>query len=109
MKLPVTIHKLPQKVSDLWMPRTQLRDKDLISKIFDDQAADCIANIQVVPSENPDRLRWMPAKKGICTSKEAFSLLSNNVQEQLVQHGALTSSTRNFKKSMETQDSSSLQ
>lgn len=74
IKLPVTVQKLPHCISDLWVPHNHSWDIDLISQIFDDQAVNCTANTQIVPSNSPDRLRWMPAKKGLCSSKEAFFL-----------------------------------
>jgi hypothetical protein len=43
--------------------------------------------VQVVPSQEADKLRWVPSKKGICTSKEAFLTLDSNVLAQVPQQG----------------------
>lgn len=88
INLHVTVEKLPNNISDLWVPQTQAWDTNLLSHILDDQAVRCIASTPVVPSSSADRLRWIPAKKGTCSSKEAFLFLNNNMQVQMLQQGA---------------------
>jgi hypothetical protein len=48
----------------------------------------------MVPSGASDKLRWTPAKKGICSSKEAFTLFNTSMQEQVPQQGARGISTQ---------------
>jgi hypothetical protein len=88
IKLPTTVQRLPQSVADLWNPQTRSWNNDLISQIFDDQATQCIIQTPIVPSDSSDIIRWKPARKGVCTTKEAFRLLNNQQQVQLPQQGA---------------------
>ena len=67
INLSVTVQKLPHKISDLWLPHAHTWNKDLISKVFDEQATGCITATPMVPSDAEDKLRWMPAKRGVCT------------------------------------------
>jgi hypothetical protein len=90
----MTIEKLPNNILDLWVPATQNWDLNLLSNIFDDQAVKCIANTPVVPSDANDKLRWIPAKKGSCTSKEAFRFLNSDLQDDTMHQGARGISTQ---------------
>lgn len=61
------------------MPGTKIWNKDLITRVFNDEAWDVISNIQIVNSDEPVKLAGTPAPtaKGKCTSKEAFRFIRN--------------------------------
>jgi hypothetical protein len=40
---------------------------DLLTNTFDAQAVQEISNLPLLPQDQQDVLRWMPAKNGICT------------------------------------------
>ena len=78
--LPVTHNPLPGVVADLWFPNTRTWNLDLLSNIFDSQAVQVISQVQTVPSQDPDILRWTPARKGDCTTKNVYRFLSSQMQ-----------------------------
>jgi hypothetical protein len=47
----------------------------LLSNTFDNQAIQAITNIQPVPNDQQDVLRWLPSKNGICTTKKKLQAL----------------------------------
>lgn len=89
INLPITIDKLPNSISELWLPQSQDWDINLLSRIFDEQATRCIVNLPVVPSDENVILRWVPGKKNLyCSTKDAFCFLLNDVQDNIVENGA---------------------
>jgi hypothetical protein len=73
--LPVTNNPLPSSVSDLWLQGTQTWNQDILTTTFTPQFVQIINNIQLVPSTEPDILRWTPATNGRCTSKSTYTYL----------------------------------
>ena len=88
MLLPVTQRPLPDTVSDLWHPNSQSWNVHLIANIFDDQAVQTITEVQIVPNDQHDILRWTPAKDGQCTTKSVYRHLSRQHLVQLPQQGS---------------------
>lgn len=88
MRMPVTIPNLPQTVAELWFSQSRTWSTDLISMIFYRQATSAIVHIPTVPSDGNDTVRWKPAKKGTCTTKEAYKFLSSEVQVHIPDQGA---------------------
>ena len=86
--LPVTTTPLPSTVSDLWISNTQSWNMQLLSNTFDNQAIQAITNIQHVPNDQQDILRWLPSKNGICTTKNIYRHLSSQRLIQLPQQGS---------------------
>ena len=82
LNLPVTRPSLPQTVADLWLPNSRIWNTELISEIFDNQASSTIIRTHTVPSNNNDMVRWKPAKKDVCSTKEVYKFLSSEVQVQ---------------------------
>jgi hypothetical protein len=76
--LPVTNNPLPSFVSDLWMQDTQTWNQAILTTTFTPQIVQTINNIQLVPSTEPDILRWTPATNGKCTSKATHTYLQQN-------------------------------
>jgi hypothetical protein len=66
---PVTVTPLPETVSDLWLLHSQKWNFNLLNDIFDTQ----VTNLQTVPKQSQDVLRWMPAKKVIVLQKYLYS------------------------------------
>lgn len=87
LNLPIIRPNLPQIVAHFWHPNMRQWNMELIIEVFSQQAADAIAHIKIVPSEEPDIIRWTSAAKGICTSKDAFTFLNSQMQIQLPQQG----------------------
>lgn len=94
--LPVTHAPLPSVVSDLWTPNTHSWNADLLSKVFDHNAIQIISQVKTVCSNQPDTLRWTPAKKGDCTTKNIYRQLSTQLQVQLPQHKDLEAQRTTF-------------
>ncbi|KAJ1282417.1 hypothetical protein BS78_03G050200 [Paspalum vaginatum] len=82
IKLPTTVHPLPNKVKDLWYPNSNSWNNELITNVFPPQAAEIIKETPVVPANEPDTLVWKPEKGGQCTTKEAIRYFVD--QEQMV-------------------------
>ena len=81
--LPVTHSPLPSVVSDLWIPNTHIWNMDLLSTIFDPQAVQIISQVVTVDSQHQDILRWTPARKGDCSTKNIYRFLRSQDQVQL--------------------------
>lgn len=81
-------HPLPSKVSDLWIPNTNTWDYHLLSTTFSRQAAQSIATTPVVDSDQEDILRWTPARDGQCTTKAAYTYLTNLQNHRLPTQGS---------------------
>jgi hypothetical protein len=75
--LLVTTNPLLAKVFDLWIPGTNSWNIDLLSNTFSAQANQIITTIQPIPTDQPDILRWMPAKNGIYSTKKIYRHLSS--------------------------------
>lgn len=88
MLLPVTQLPLPVKVSELWHPDTQTWNVPYIANISDTQAVQAITAVPMVPSEQNDVLRWVPAKDGKCSTKNIYRHLSRQSLIQLPQQGS---------------------
>jgi hypothetical protein len=73
--LPVTNNPLPSFVSDLWLQDTQDWNQAILNTTFTPQFVQTINNIHLVPSTEPDVLRWIPATNGRCTSKSTYIYL----------------------------------
>jgi len=69
--------QLPNTIADLWNPNSNTWNNALISNIFTDSATHIISQLQPIPSQEKDIIRWTPAPKGICTAKEAFIHLNS--------------------------------
>jgi len=96
LNLPVTLPSLPQNISDLWTPNTHNWNTNLISQIFDNNAASAICSVVTVPSDDNDAVKWKPAPRGNCSAKEAFMLLSSQVQVQIPVQGSRSVSTQSM-------------
>jgi hypothetical protein len=88
LKLPATVDKLPNSISELWNPQSFTWNNKLISQVFDTLAINSINKIVPVPSNKPDNITWTPSKKGECSTKDAFRYLNNQLQVQLPTQGA---------------------
>jgi hypothetical protein len=77
-------------VSDLWHPNTHHWNHDLIDIIFDNEAAQIISQVIMVDSASHDTLRWIPAKRGDCTTKNIHMSLSSQAQVQLPTIGSMS-------------------
>jgi hypothetical protein len=80
LRLSVTHTPLPSVVSDLWHPNTHHWNHDLIDIVFDNKAAQIISQVITVDSASHDTLRWIPAKRGDCTTKNIHRSLSSQAQ-----------------------------
>jgi len=69
-------------------PNPQSWNVHLIANIFDDQAVQTITEVQIVPNNQHDILRWTPAKDGQCTTKSVYRHLSRQQLVQLPQQGS---------------------
>jgi hypothetical protein len=86
--LPVTNNPLPSFVSDLWMQDTQTWNQAILTTTFTHQTVQTINNIQLVPSTEPDILRWTPATNGKCTSKATYTYLQQQQNHSLPSTGS---------------------
>lgn len=81
METPVwSTQTMPAQIHDLWAAQSRIWNTELISQIFDREATQCITHVPIVQSDSQDIVRWTPAKKGVCTTKEAFKMLNNDMQ-----------------------------
>jgi len=87
IKLPVT-DRMPVTISDLWNNNTHHWDFNFISQIFDSNATSQICSTQIVPSNKSDIITWKPATKGVCSAKEAFKFLNQQMQVSRPTQGA---------------------
>jgi hypothetical protein len=92
--LPVTHHPLPSVVSDLWIPNACTWNLHLLSNILDPHAIQVISQVKPVHSQQDDVLRWTPAKKGDCTTKNIYIFLSSQNQVQLPSTGSRSITNR---------------
>jgi hypothetical protein len=76
MLLPVTQLPMPTTVSELWHPETTTWNVNYIANIFDTQDVQAIAEVPIVPSDQNDILRWIPAKDGKCSTKNIYRCLA---------------------------------
>jgi hypothetical protein len=76
MLLPVTQLPMPTTVSELWHPETTTWNVNYIANSFDTQAVQAIAEVPIVPSDQNDILRWIPAKDGKCSTKNIYRRLA---------------------------------
>lgn len=93
MILPVTQHPIPATVSDLWHPNTQTWNDQPLSNLFD---AGTVLNITAIPtvhSDQPDVLRWTPAKDGSCSTRNVYRHLSRQSIIQLPSQGSRSITT----------------
>ena len=81
--LPVTHSPLPSVVSDLWIPNTHSWNMDLLSNVFDQNGVQIISQVKTVYNDQHDTLRWTPAKKGDCITKNIYRHLSTQMQVHL--------------------------
>ena len=81
--LPVTHSPLPNVVADLLIPNTHTWNLDLLSNVFDQQAVQIISQVTTVHSQRHDILRWTPARKGDCTTKNVYRFFSAQMQVRL--------------------------
>jgi hypothetical protein len=86
--LPVTNNPLPSSVSDLRMQGTQTWNQDILTTTFTPQFVQTFNNIQLVPSTEPDILRWTPATNGRCTSKATYTYLQQQQNHSLPSIGS---------------------
>jgi len=56
---------------------------DLLSTIFDPQAVQIISQVVTVDSQHQDILRWTPARKGDCSTKNIYRFLHSQDHVQL--------------------------
>jgi hypothetical protein len=77
LRLPVTHTPLPSVVSDLWHPNTHHWNHDLIDTVFDNEVAQIISQVITVDSASHNTLRWIPTKRGDCTTKNINRSLSS--------------------------------
>jgi hypothetical protein len=80
LNLPVTVMPLPLTINQLWNHLSQTWNIDLINQIFSPQAAQTISQTKIIPSTEKDVFVWKPAPNGVCTAKQAFSLLNQSLR-----------------------------
>jgi len=59
-----------------------------LNHTFDNQAAQEIQSLSIVPQNTPDILRCVPSKNGICTTKSIYRCLAAQNQVQLPIQGS---------------------
>jgi hypothetical protein len=96
LRLPVTVPNLPHNISELWTANSHDWDINFISQVFDTAATTAISNVITVPSNDKDEIKWKPAPKGNCTSREAFKLLNSQMQVHLPTQGSRSVTTQSM-------------
>lgn len=74
--------RYPSNVQDLWLPHQKRWNIDLIQALFDEHMATTISNTPIISSDEPDILCWDLAPSGICSSKSAYFVCLQALQDQ---------------------------
>jgi hypothetical protein len=72
----------PAVVQDLWLPHQKKWNVNLIHTLFDHHMATIIVNTPIIPSDEPDILCWDLSPLGNCSTKSAYFLCLQKLQDQ---------------------------
>lgn len=75
-------YNYPSQVKDLWIPDQKAWNANLIYGLFDQQIADSIMQVPIIMHEGPNILCWKPHSSGKCTSKSAYKVCMQDMQQQ---------------------------
>lgn len=78
--------RYPALVKDLWLPNQKAWDNTLIDNLFEQPTTHVIKQTPIIQSEEEDILCWDLTPSGKCTSKSAYKLCLQVMQE----HGEAT-------------------